>query len=94
MRIPHMLASWLTGLAIATTVTAQTLPSAIPIETVPTTIEVAPPMFVSPTIPLFEPITNLHLTKHQDFLMGYSHLFPGSFIKNAGSGIGLDTVYL
>ena len=59
MRIPHMLASWLTGLAIASTATAQTLPTTIPTESAPTTIEVAPPAAAFPTIPLFEPTTTL-----------------------------------
>jgi hypothetical protein len=27
-------------------------------------------------------ITNFHITKHSDFLMGYSYLFAGEFLKN------------
>ncbi|VTS06230.1 alginate export family protein [Tuwongella immobilis] len=39
-------------------------------------------------------IVNFHLTKHQDLLIGYSHLFTGDFIRATGAGGDLDTIYV
>ena len=38
-------------------------------------------------------LTNFHLSKHTDFLLGYSHLFAGDFIKQTGNGRDVDYLY-
>jgi hypothetical protein len=38
--------------------------------------------------------TNFHLSMHQDILVGYSHLYAGSFIKRTGSPLSPDYFYL
>lgn len=37
---------------------------------------------------------NVHIDKHQDVLIGYSHLFAGDFIKATGSGRSPDYTYV
>ena len=39
-------------------------------------------------------MANFHLTKHQDVLVGYSHLFAGHFIKATGSGRDPELYYV
>ena len=39
-------------------------------------------------------LANVHLTDRQDIFLSYSHLFPGGFIRNTGSGRGVDAFYL
>jgi hypothetical protein len=39
-------------------------------------------------------LANVHLTDRQDIFVSYSHLFPGGFIRNTGSGRGVDAFYL
>jgi hypothetical protein len=33
-------------------------------------------------------LTSFHLTKHQDFVLGYSHLFAGDFLRQTGPAAG------
>jgi hypothetical protein len=39
-------------------------------------------------------IFNFHLTKHQDIMCAYGHLFFGNFMKRTGPGNGADTTWL
>lgn len=39
-------------------------------------------------------INNFHLSRHQDILTGYSHLFDGAFIQRTGHPGGVDFFYL
>lgn len=36
---------------------------------------------------------NVHLTKHQDFMIGHSRLFPGGFLENVGPASGVELFY-
>ena len=38
-------------------------------------------------------LVNFTLTKHQNVVLGYSHLFAGDFIKQTGNGRDVDFVY-
>ena len=39
-------------------------------------------------------LMNIHLSKHQDILFSYSHLFAGSFLQRTGGGGDADYFYL
>jgi len=39
-------------------------------------------------------ITNFHLTRHQDILLAYGHLFFGDFLRNTGPGNAAQTCWL
>jgi hypothetical protein len=39
-------------------------------------------------------VTNIHLDKHQDILLGYSHLYSGAFIRATGNPRSPDFFYL
>jgi hypothetical protein len=38
-------------------------------------------------------ITNLHLSQHQDILLGYSKFFAGNFIRATGASLSPDFFY-